>query len=72
MNPNLVYLKLLLNDIHVDLGIFQNEIQYNHHIDSSSENFIRISDFKERLLNLKDANSKCQVDSIKKDIEQFV
>lgn len=71
MNPDMAYLKLLLNDIHVDLGIFQNKFQQNQDVNSSN-NFIRISDFKERVSNLKNACSKCRLDFIRDDLERFV
>ena len=69
MNTDTAYLKLLLNDINVDLGIFLNINQDNRF---SPDPTIQIADFKERVSNLKNANNKYQLDFVKSDIDKFV
>ena len=69
MNTELAYLKLLLNDIHVDLGIFLN---ISNDSSFSPDPTIQIADFKERVANLKNANNKYQLDLVKRDIDKFV
>ena len=71
MDADKVHLRLLLNDIHVDLGIFLGE-NNNQHTYFSQDKSMRISDFKERLSNLENANNKYQLDFITHDIEKFV
>lgn len=74
MDSEKAYLRLLLNDIHVDLGMFLTAAENSNKTQDNSDSFtsVQLSDFKERVSNLDNANKKYQIDPVKDDIEKFV
>ena len=71
MDSDKAYLRLLLNDLHVDLGIFLEE-HNDHHLSLVLDIDTRINDFKECLANLDNANKKYNLGFIKDDVKKFI
>lgn len=71
MDAGKAYLRLLLNDLHVDLGIFLEE-NNDQHSSLVLDIDMRIHDFKERLANLDNANKKYNLDFIKDDVKKLI
>jgi len=71
MDPGKAYLRLILNDLHVDLEIFLEE-NNDQHSSLVLDIDMRIHDFKERLANLDNTNKKYNLDFIKDDVKKFI
>lgn len=71
MDTGKAYLRLLLNDLHVDLEIFLEE-NNDQHSSLVMDIDMRIHDFKERLANLDNANKKYDLDFIKDDVKKLI
>ena len=74
MDSDKAHLRLLLNDIHVDLGIFLTGTEDGVENQDNLESFfsVQLSDFKERISNLENSNRKYEVESVKDNIGEFV
>ena len=72
MNPEKAHLRLLLNDIHVDLGVFLTQVNNSVNDEHSQYVLLQWDNFKERLANLEHANKKYHLEYIQSDIEKFV
>lgn len=74
MDSEKAYLRLLLNDINVDLGVLSTGTGENNNRTDDLASFVsvQLSDLKERVSNLDNANRKYQIDSVKDEIGEFV